>query len=132
MDYKLIELLENNRLGEYIGIFERHKISDIDTLSELTDADLEKIGIDALGDRKRILRLSSSRAPARSQSTDSEHDNTPREVIVHHAVQSGDDIKTGFGKGFGETIGENAGGCAWTMGFLVVLVIIIAVVAQGC
>jgi len=54
-NYKDI-LLENN-LGEYIDIFTENKLTDIQIISELTDSELEKIGVVSLGDRKRIKKL---------------------------------------------------------------------------
>jgi hypothetical protein len=49
-------LLENN-LGEYIEIFEKNKLTNLEIISELTEPDLEKLGITIMGDRKNILKL---------------------------------------------------------------------------
>jgi hypothetical protein len=100
-------------LAEYAGLFEQHKILDSDTLSELNESELEKIGVNALGDRKKLLRLFSQKNDFQPQTADV---TRPPEVIVHHATQSGDDVQTGFGQGFGKTVGKKAGGCAWSWG----------------
>jgi class 3 adenylate cyclase len=42
-------------LGEYAGLFDENDI-DLSLLKELTDQDLEKIGVASLGHRKRLLR----------------------------------------------------------------------------
>lgn len=46
--------LDRFGLGKYAALFQEHDI-DVDVLGELTDADLEKLGI-SLGDRRRILK----------------------------------------------------------------------------
>src|SRR6476660_1684954 len=46
--------LRNLRLGQYERAFIEHAI-DTDVLAELTEGDLEKLGI-ALGDRKRLIK----------------------------------------------------------------------------
>ena len=54
-------------LPQYAEIFERNAV-DLDLLCELTDEDLEKLGVHALGHRKRLLKaitgLNGSLAPA--------------------------------------------------------------------
>jgi ABC-type transport system involved in multi-copper enzyme maturation permease subunit len=50
------DILVENDLSEYCDIFETNKLTNIDIIQMLTDDDLEKIGIQALGDRKKILR----------------------------------------------------------------------------
>ena len=54
-NYKDI-LLENN-LSEYIEIFTKNKLTEIEIISDLTDSELENIGITLLGDRKKIMKL---------------------------------------------------------------------------
>ena len=49
-------LLENN-LSEYIEVFKRNKLDDLNILSTINETDLEKMGIDILGDRKRLLQI---------------------------------------------------------------------------
>ena len=62
--------LETLALGQYAGLFEDNRI-ELDILPDLTDQDLEKLGI-PLGDRKRLLRaiaaLSAAPVPASPQS----------------------------------------------------------------
>jgi hypothetical protein len=54
-NYKDI-LLEND-LNEYVDLFEKNKLTDISVISSLTEADLEKLGITIMGDRKLIMRI---------------------------------------------------------------------------
>ena len=132
MTVELKKILEENNLAEYIKLFEQHKILDVDTLSDLNESELETIGVSALGDRKKIVKLFSSKAAVQTEPAAFRQENRPAEVVVHHAAKSGDDVQTGFGKGFGETVGKQAGGCAWAIGVLVIIVIIIAIAIQGC
>ena len=57
MNEELRRLLSKNGFGEYIEIFEKNKIFTIKDFKDLVESDLEKIGISALGDRKKILKL---------------------------------------------------------------------------
>jgi SAM (Sterile alpha motif) domain-containing protein len=47
--------LEQLGLPQYIEVFERNAV-DYDLLSELTDQDLEKIGVIALGHRRKLVK----------------------------------------------------------------------------
>ncbi len=47
--------LEGLGLGRYAAAFAENDI-EFDLLSELTDADLEKLGVSSLGHRKRLLK----------------------------------------------------------------------------
>jgi hypothetical protein len=47
--------LERLGFAEYAEHFERNAV-DLDLLSDLTDADLEKLGVHSLGHRKRLLK----------------------------------------------------------------------------
>jgi hypothetical protein len=51
--------LEELELGQYGDAFVDNAI-DIDLLVDLTDADLERLGVTALGHRKRLLRAISA------------------------------------------------------------------------
>jgi hypothetical protein len=57
MDEGLKKILTENGLEEYIGIFEQNKLTTGDLLAEITEADYEKIGVVAMGDRKKLLKL---------------------------------------------------------------------------
>ena len=63
--------LEQLGLPQYVEVFERNAV-DLDLLCELTDEDLEKLGVQALGHRKKVLkaieglRTSDTIAPPRS------------------------------------------------------------------
>jgi hypothetical protein len=128
MTNELKQVLSENNLSDCIPVFEQHKLFDIGTVSDLTEADLEKIGISALGDRKKILRLFSSKPEHYFQDRTPQ---IPQQVVVQHATMHGEDASTGFGKGFGETVGKKAGGCAWSLGILVIIVIIIAIILSN-
>jgi hypothetical protein len=52
-----IDILTENGLQEYIPLFEKNKLTDINIISELTEDDYQKIGINIMGDRKKILKL---------------------------------------------------------------------------
>ena len=47
--------LNQLELPQYAGVFE-HNALDLDLLCELTDEDLEKLGVHALGHRKKLLK----------------------------------------------------------------------------
>lgn len=57
-------LLESEKLGQYIEMFEKNGIVDVDVFSELDQNDLKDMGMSVLGDRKRVMlaikKLSSS------------------------------------------------------------------------
>lgn len=52
---EVADFLRANRLGEYIPIFEEEDI-DFETLMEINETDLEKIGVTKLGARRKIMR----------------------------------------------------------------------------
>ena len=54
-NYKDI-LIENN-LSQYIELFEKNNLTDIIIISELNETDYEKIGINTMGDRKKIIKI---------------------------------------------------------------------------
>ena len=58
------EWLRDLGLSRYEGVFRDAQIGP-DVLSDLTDSDLEKLGV-SLGDRKRLLKAISSLGPAQS------------------------------------------------------------------
>jgi len=47
--------LERHSLGKYKKIFKSNKLEKFESIVDLTDADLLNMGIDVLGDRKKIL-----------------------------------------------------------------------------
>ena len=51
------DVLKENDLEQYVSIFENQKLTDIDTILSLSELDLEKIGIETLGDRKRLIKV---------------------------------------------------------------------------
>src|SRR4051794_20134852 len=67
-------------LGKYGDVFAAHDV-DLDVLSELTDADLEKLGI-SLGDRRRILKAAKDLAAGRGSRDVSSRDAGRRQLTV--------------------------------------------------
>jgi len=132
MTNALKQILKDNNLADYIELLERHKIVDSDILSELSESELEKIGIAALGDRKKLLKLFQKNNDKQSSNSEVNDRQIPSEIIVHHARKSGDDVQTGFGRGFGETVGHKAAGCAWSIGIFVLISIVITIAMHGC
>lgn len=63
-------LLREIDLYEYVSNFEEHDINDMEVLASLTDDDLEKIGINSLGHRKKILVAAKKDNRESSTSTD--------------------------------------------------------------
>ena len=54
---KVIKVLKKNGLEAYIPIFEKNNLMDKELLSEMTDEDFEKLGIDNIADRKRLVKV---------------------------------------------------------------------------
>lgn len=55
IDYK--KVLKCNSLEEYIDLFEKNRLDDIEIIMTLTENDYEKIGINILGDKKRLVNV---------------------------------------------------------------------------
>ena len=51
------DILSENNLSDYIDLFEKNKLTDISIISALSEADLEKLGISIMGDRKLIMKI---------------------------------------------------------------------------
>ena len=62
------EILEENGLSEYAGIFEQNKLTSVGVLADLTENDYAQIGITVLGDRKKLMKLFSGDTAAYSGS----------------------------------------------------------------
>jgi hypothetical protein len=122
MDY----FLEQNGLEKYSNIFEKENITTLKTALDLTDEDLKNIGIEAIGDRKKLLSLFNEKQSSVPQSIKRQPQQGTvfqnPEITIHHAIKRGQDASAGFGRAFGETTGT-AFGC-----FVIVLVIIAAIV----
>lgn len=54
---KVIAILRKNGLEAYIPILEKNNLMDKELLSEMTDEDFEKLGIDNIADRKRLVKV---------------------------------------------------------------------------
>jgi hypothetical protein len=61
------DVLLENELDEYIDIFEKNKLTDLEIISELTENDLEKLGITIMGVRKKILKIYSTNKIAKKE-----------------------------------------------------------------
>ena len=48
-------ILTEAGLSEYIPLFLRHRITDINTIASLTSEELREMGVEAIGDRRRIM-----------------------------------------------------------------------------
>jgi SAM domain (Sterile alpha motif) len=66
---ELREWLRNNKLEQYTDAFEANDI-DLDILSELTEHDLEKLGV-SLGNRRRLVKAIAERLEGGSAPTPS-------------------------------------------------------------
>src|SRR5262245_33012734 len=77
------EWLEKLGLMDYAEMFKRNAV-DVDLLRELTDQDLEKIGVHALGHRKKLLKaiaeLNEEVAPAAPPQFASPEQYTPKHL----------------------------------------------------
>ena len=51
------DVLKENGLEHCINTFEEQKLTDVDIIMSLGEQDLEKIGIETLGDRKRLIKV---------------------------------------------------------------------------
>ena len=74
-------LIENN-LSEYIDIFEKNKLTDLTIISKLTDEELEKIGITAMGDRKKYLNIFSNNDRVISSEDEYVHNYIKEEIDI--------------------------------------------------
>jgi hypothetical protein len=54
------DILQENGLSEYTGLFENNKLTSISIISSLSENDLEKLGVTIMGDRKLILKIFSA------------------------------------------------------------------------
>jgi hypothetical protein len=55
INYK--DILIRNGLNEYIELFEKNRLNDIKIIIDLTEDDYEKLGIELMGDRKKLLKI---------------------------------------------------------------------------
>jgi hypothetical protein len=51
------ELLRENGFSKYVELFEKNKIDSYDVIMALNEQDLAVMGVDTIGDRKRIMQL---------------------------------------------------------------------------
>ena len=81
------EWLESLGLGQYADSFEGNDI-DSELLLELTDEDLEKLGIGSLGHRKKLLKAISSLASQGRSRPDSSLDSESNDSEHGHVGQA--------------------------------------------
>ncbi len=78
---KILETLKANNLDEYIEIFEKNKLFDEQILHTMTNEDYLSIGVNVIGDRKKMLMLFSSESE-NNDSKNEEEINKAEEWIV--------------------------------------------------
>src|SRR5215203_1884778 len=68
-------------LGQYEAAFRDNAVDDADVLRELTEADLEKLGV-RLGDRKRILKAAAALGAAQEGEPEAQAAAERRQLTV--------------------------------------------------
>lgn len=128
MTNELKEIFEQNNLAEYVELFETHKLNTIDDLKELTESDYTEIGITALGDRKRLVKLfyeeKSLPVPIQEQSDNSSQktdENTTQRENINVSVSTPSSNNSGSGL---------AGLLGGVIGAAVVIIIILIVLSN--
>lgn len=128
MTDELKEILAQNNLVEYVELFETHKLNTLDDLKELTESDYTEIGITALGDRKRLLKLFYEEkllpVPIQEQSDDSSqrtNENTTQRENINVSVSTPSSNNSGSGL---------AGLLGGVIGAVVVIIIILIVLSN--
>ena len=58
---KVIAVLKKNGLEAYIPIFEKNNLMDKKLLSKMTEEQFERIGIENIGDRKKLVQIFASK-----------------------------------------------------------------------
>ncbi|MDR2193051.1 MAG: hypothetical protein LBP19_01050 [Treponema sp.] len=54
---KIEEGLKVNKLEKYISLFNTNNLIDVNAIANLEESDLENLGIMAMGDRKKLIKL---------------------------------------------------------------------------
>ena len=85
MNEELRKILEENSLSEYIEVLEREKLLTVEDLKSLSQDDYKELGINALGDRKKFLKLFADNSSSQTEiinavvvQDDEEYINTTR------------------------------------------------------
>ena len=101
---ELRKWLSKNKLEQIAELFEANDI-DFDVLQELSEADLEKLGL-SLGSRKRLLRALAERlgAPDKSRSLDSD---APAGAVQNKVADSASAEKMSLTALLGHACGRN-------------------------
>jgi len=123
-------MLSENKLDEYIEIFEKNKLDTVEILSDLDDNDLINIGINILGDRKKLLNIFKNKEsdipkPVDSNFFKQEEVNNP--IIIQNPMVKGEDFETSFNRSFGGGLG---GIVAGILGVILVIVIVLALLSN--
>jgi hypothetical protein len=92
---KIQNILIANELDEYIPLFENHKLDRFDLINALTEDDFEKMGIEALGDRKQLVKLFSADDSEKSNKDTNVH--VPVNVVVQESKSGGGGSGAGWG-----------------------------------
>lgn len=95
MTEELKQDLVSINFDKYVEIFEREGLNDFSDLENLSEADYEKIGIVAMGDRKKLVRLYSKQGqtlPVETRIVDycsSNHENaSPQPTVIMNSTES--------------------------------------------
>jgi len=104
------KVLTDNGLEEYIDCFKKQKLTTPEVLSELTDQDLQNIGVSILGDRKKILLLFNKK-----QSESSKEQSKPEPTVIQ--VSNSDTPK-------------KSGGVWVVVGVLIIIVLVIIIIGS--
>ncbi|MCM1236461.1 MAG: SAM domain-containing protein [Ruminococcus flavefaciens] len=127
MKKELKQDLKSINFDKYIEIFEREGLNDFSDLKNLTEEDYEKIGVSALGDRKKLVKLYSCQEMMLSinQSENNSENKSaqqqipqPTPVIVNNAEGSS---HNGWATGLAGVIGGILGALAVIVLILVIL-----------
>lgn len=112
MTEELKQDLVSINFDKYVEIFEREGLNDFSDLENLSEADYEKIGIVAMGDRKKLVRLYGKQGQTLLVETrivgyySSNHENTsPQPTVIMNNTES---LHTGIAGVLGGIIGALA------------------------
>jgi len=98
------EILSEAGLSQYIPLFEQHRITDVNMIRSLTNDELREMGVEAIGDRRRIMEAFAM-APVNTV--------VVTNVVRPFAEKGVKNLGFGFLTGWGTGIGGNV---AWNVG----------------
>ena len=90
MNENIRKILSENGLEEYISLFEKNRLDNLEILSNINESDYEKMGISIMGDRKRLIKLfyeNEMNEKSVMQSNNPPHQSEPiREKVIEKVV----------------------------------------------